>query len=315
DPNDPASPFCSSNFYNIFVNEDGDALPPGSTFFSLVLAPARYNVGVFFDFNNNTALPPECPSGGRYRLTITCNDPCMFTCTDTENEPDCGEAAQLNAGCSVTPTGAFSPMTVGNAVCGTSRLVTILDKMGDPMTATRDIDWWLVDLPTDGDYDISVQAEFESLFLMRRVGDPIDCTTPLVASLQIFQCADAQFTITNLTAGQYALFLAPDFNSYARFNEGVQAGEACGSAYSLCVNCGAPPMGVCADSNCDGSVTVSDIGFFVTAVAQGEAAWNAAFPGGMASCPFSVNDINGDGSVTVSDIGPFVNAVTGGGCQ
>ncbi|MGE3180284.1 MAG: hypothetical protein AB7N71_01535 [Phycisphaerae bacterium] len=73
--------------------------------------------------------------------------------------------------------------------------------------------------------------------------------------------------------------------------------------------------GVCADANCDGVVTVSDIGFFVTAVAQGEAAWNAAFPGGSASCGYCVNDTNGDGFVTVSDIGPFVNAVTSGGCQ
>lgn len=72
---------------------------------------------------------------------------------------------------------------------------------------------------------------------------------------------------------------------------------------------------ICGDANCDGVVTVSDIGFFVTAVAQGEAAWNAAFPGGTAPCDFCVNDINGDDFVTVSDIGGFVAAVTNGACQ
>lgn len=77
-----------------------------------------------------------------------------------------------------------------------------------------------------------------------------------------------------------------------------------------------PVCGTCADSNCDGSVTVSDIGFFVTAVAMGEAAWNASFPGGMAPCDFvCANDTNGDGSVTVGDIGFFVAAVTGTPCS
>lgn len=73
-------------------------------------------------------------------------------------------------------------------------------------------------------------------------------------------------------------------------------------------------LGVCGDSNCDGVITVSDIAFFVTAVAQGESAWNASFPGGTAPCDFCVNDTNGDSLVTVSDIGGFVSAVTTGFC-
>ena len=72
---------------------------------------------------------------------------------------------------------------------------------------------------------------------------------------------------------------------------------------------------VCADSSCDGAVTVSDIAFFVQAVTGGEAGWNAAFPGGVAPCDFlCANDVSGDGNVTVSDIAFFVNAITGGGC-
>ncbi len=77
-----------------------------------------------------------------------------------------------------------------------------------------------------------------------------------------------------------------------------------------------PPCGPCADSNCDGFVTVGDIGFFVDAIVGGSAAWNARFPGGVATCDFlCANDTNNDGFVTVGDIGTFVGAVTGAPCN
>lgn len=77
---------------------------------------------------------------------------------------------------------------------------------------------------------------------------------------------------------------------------------------------GGPNCGVCGDSNCDNAVTVSDIGYFVTAVAQGQAAWDAL---GGTTCDFiCANDTNGDNAVTVGDIGLFVAVVTGSGsCQ
>lgn len=62
------------------------------------------------------------------------------------------------------------------------------------------------------------------------------------------------------------------------------------------------------DSNCDGVITVSDIGPFVLALTQGQTAYEAEYP----NCDFVCNnDANGDGSVTVSDIGNFVSCVTG----
>lgn len=75
-----------------------------------------------------------------------------------------------------------------------------------------------------------------------------------------------------------------------------------------------PPCGTCGDSNCDGAVTVSDIGYFVTAVASGQAAWDAL---AGTTCDFiCANDTNGDNAVTVGDIGLFVAVVTGQGqCQ
>lgn len=55
------------------------------------------------------------------------------------------------------------------------------------------------------------------------------------------------------------------------------------------------------DMNCDGLVSVSDIGPFVLAVTD-PAAYSAAFP----NCDIVNGDINGDGFVSVGDIGPFV---------
>ena len=63
------------------------------------------------------------------------------------------------------------------------------------------------------------------------------------------------------------------------------------------------------DTNCDGSVSVGDIGPFVLALSQGQAAYEAAFP----TCSFDCAcDVNGDGFVSVSDIGPFVLCISGG---
>jgi hypothetical protein len=59
------------------------------------------------------------------------------------------------------------------------------------------------------------------------------------------------------------------------------------------------------DMNCDGVVTVSDIGPFVLAVTD-PAAYAAAFP----NCDIMQADLNSDGQITVSDIGPFVAMLT-----
>lgn len=68
--------------------------------------------------------------------------------------------------------------------------------------------------------------------------------------------------------------------------------------------------GLCGDSNCDNNVSVSDIGYFVTAVAQGQAAWEAL---AGTDCDFlCANDTNNDNQVTVSDIGAFVARMSSG---
>jgi hypothetical protein len=61
------------------------------------------------------------------------------------------------------------------------------------------------------------------------------------------------------------------------------------------------------DMNCDGVVSVSDIGGFVLALTD-PAGYAAAYPG----CNINNADMNGDSSVTVGDIGAFVTLLTGG---
>ena len=61
------------------------------------------------------------------------------------------------------------------------------------------------------------------------------------------------------------------------------------------------------DLNCDGMISVGDIGGFVLALTN-PIAYAAQFP----SCAANLADINNDGVVTVSDIGPFVVLLSGG---
>lgn len=61
------------------------------------------------------------------------------------------------------------------------------------------------------------------------------------------------------------------------------------------------------DTNCDGVVTVGDIGPFVLALTD-PAGYAAAFP----QCDPMAADCSGDGAISVGDIGPFVSLVAGG---
>lgn len=77
--------------------------------------------------------------------------------------------------------------------------------------------------------------------------------------------------------------------------------------------CSLPSCGACADSNCDGAVSVGDIGYFVAAMTTGQGGWNSLFPGEQPPCDFvCANDANNDNNVTVSDIGQFVARLING---
>ncbi|MCK4341558.1 MAG: hypothetical protein KAY37_07545 [Phycisphaerae bacterium] len=60
------------------------------------------------------------------------------------------------------------------------------------------------------------------------------------------------------------------------------------------------------DSNCDGSISWRDIDFFVAAMNDNVAAWEAMFAPGTPDCSFDNNDVNADGTVSWRDIDPLV---------
>lgn len=67
-----------------------------------------------------------------------------------------------------------------------------------------------------------------------------------------------------------------------------------------------PPVVSIGDMNCDGVVSVADIGGFVLALTD-PIGYAAQFP----ACDIENADLNDDGQVTVADIGPFVALLTG----
>ncbi len=126
-------------------------------------------------------------------------------------------------------------------------------------------------------------------------------TAPATSGTYVFRLQNARANVLE------AVNPAPAFSPVL-----TATADVSGAEISFTVGVGT----ICADSNCDGNVTVSDINFFVTAVTSGEAGWNALFPGGSAPCDFiTANDVNGNDAVSVADITPFAQAVTDGGCQ
>lgn len=92
-------------------------------------------------------------------------------------------------------------------------------------------------------------------------------------------------------------------NAYLDPDSTVLAQSAGGAdGYVTTLQCGvgvAPPCP--GDLNCDGQVDFAEVDLFAFAL-QGQAVWDAAFPG----CPWLNADCNGDGTVDFADIDPFV---------
>ncbi len=60
------------------------------------------------------------------------------------------------------------------------------------------------------------------------------------------------------------------------------------------------------DGNCDGAVSWRDIDYFVAAMNNNVAQWEAMFDPAAPRCGFMNNDVNGDGMVNWRDVDPFV---------
>ncbi|MDX2200014.1 MAG: hypothetical protein SF069_13720 [Phycisphaerae bacterium] len=153
----------------------------------------------------------------------------------------------------------------------------------------------LIDLSADMDGDLDVDQDD----VVELVEGILDTTYGDVNLDGVKNAADRSILVAN--QGQPGSYCNGDLNS-----DGIV------DAADLAIFDGGPAC-LCADSNCDGFVTVGDIGFFVDAIVGGEPAWAARFLPGTPSCGFTcANDTNNDGFVTVGDIASFVTAVSSG---
>ena len=104
-----------------------------------------------------------------------------------------------------------------------------------------------------------------------------------------------------LPPGNY-VFVGETQINMAVNSPGIQSGE--GQYFGLLAVSDATLIG---DLNCDGAVSVGDIGAFVLAITN-PAQYAQEFP----NCEPDNGDVNADGGVTVGDIGPFVALISNG---
>ena len=70
------------------------------------------------------------------------------------------------------------------------------------------------------------------------------------------------------------------------------------------------PSGVCVgDANCDALINWHDIDYFVAAMNNNIAAWEAMFLPGAPLCAFTNNDVNRDAMVDWRDIDPLIEVM------
>jgi hypothetical protein len=338
-PQQASLPACDTTGA-IAVYPESGTVPPGTNQVGprerfvqpMVFTPGRYTLMVAYDFR--TLAPAVlCPddSGPNYRVGVACSTTaCSVTrnCQANENEAACGDPTQANLGCAANPVGPRTSLPLNTKMCGDVRLVRTTTGL------TRDIDTYLVNIPTTGDYVFRIEAAFHALVFLTPLPTLSDCSQPDVFGFLIYQCGaipydssydGVEIEVTGLEAGNYEILITPDFIPYRTLFIGAfpgdpAAGEICPSPYELEVTSGGtsnPCAGIiCGDSNLSGSISVGDIGAFVTAVSQGFAAWDALIPGAQTMDEFiCANDTDGGGTVSVGDIGLFVASVTAGSSQ
>ncbi|MGE3180626.1 MAG: hypothetical protein AB7N71_03285 [Phycisphaerae bacterium] len=119
--------------------------------------------------------------------------------------------------------------------------------------------------------------------------------------------AGMTLTIDNLFLNGVALSSVDSFTVVVSYADEAATWPNGGDLIVDNVYFGPASGGLVGDMNCDGAVTVSDIGGFVLALTN-PAQYMAQFP----NCDINNADVNDDNAITVSDIGPFVSLLTGG---
>ena len=172
---------------------------------------------------------------------------------------------EFNPGCnSATP--AFTPITPGVTVCGTSGIFPVDGEQ------TPDFDWYEVVLDEFDTITWSVRAEFRAQIWI--LDGNMGCPGEILTTAQAFECDEVTVT-ANVPAGRYWLVVAP-----FSFTDS----SACGTRYTASVSvldkCGA-------DLDGDDAVGPSDLAILL-------GAWGPN--------PGSPADLSGDGVVGAADL-------------
>jgi hypothetical protein len=254
---------------------------------------------------NNNGIPDSCDIANG---AADCDGNGLpDTCDIANGAPDCNNNGRPDS-CDLSViynenSGDLSPIGTGS---DQSHTFTNLPNALTPVTIT---------LTTSA--DVSTASEFFTLFLNGvNLGDFFivgqDCANPPISEGTMVSAIDwnnsinanggAATILVAASPGVNGLQCSPSFVRISVSYTGVgDAGDQNGNGIPDECEGGLP-----GDMNCDGVVSVSDIGPFVLAVTD-PAGYLAAFP----NCNINNADVNNSGDITVSDIGPFVVLLTG----
>jgi hypothetical protein len=119
-----------------------------------------------------------------------------------EVEPDCyvGYVDATNGGCSVVPTGPFSPFAIGDTICGESGVIS---------TTARDNDWYQFTTPGVRTIHFEGTANFPVFLILYQPGPGLTCPATLLTSANTTASGDTARITWDLAAGTWWARICP----------------------------------------------------------------------------------------------------------
>jgi len=115
-----------------------------------------------------------------------------------ENEPDCyvGYVDATNGGCSVVPTGLFTPIALGDTICGKSGVISLVP-------TARDNDWYQFTTPGVRTVHFEGTANYPIFLLLYQPGSELTCPATLLANTYTQASGDTARLAFDLPAGTW----------------------------------------------------------------------------------------------------------------
>lgn len=162
----------------------------------------KFNLSNQFDGNFLTSfkqptktsafIPLTCPPGARYE-----NEPCKVAVLDS-----------TNGGCNTPPYVYYSTIDLGDTICGTAWVDSIPGG-----TIYRDTDWYLFELNTYYDFDLTAVSEFNGLCFIIDLTN--GCASFDIKYLDTFSGLDTGKISGTLSPGAYVVWMgASDWSKF-----------------------------------------------------------------------------------------------------